>query len=93
MGLHRRKSNDEFIEQLKKINPNIIPLEDYKTDHEKILCKCSIHNYKWYVALTKYYANILDVQNVHLITTKIIISNILDKWGYEYVMQKRFPDL
>lgn len=92
MGLHRRKSNDEFIEQLKKINPNIIPLEDYKTDHEKILCKCSIHNYKWYVAPNKILRKYTGCPKCASYHNENIISNILDKWGYEYVMQKRFPD-
>ncbi len=39
---NRLKSNDQFIEDLRKINPNIEPLEDYVKSSEKIKCKCSI---------------------------------------------------
>lgn len=40
----RRKTNEEFLKELKNILPNIIPLENYSNNHTKIQCKCSIHN-------------------------------------------------
>ena len=40
-------SEEEFLERLKKINPNVTPLEKYDGVHSKILCKCNAHNREW----------------------------------------------
>ena len=40
----KRKTNDEFVKELKEKLPNIIPLEIYFNNHTKIKCKCLIHN-------------------------------------------------
>ena len=45
--MKRKKTNKEFIEELKEKNPNIIPLEEYIDAHTKIKCKCLTHNYIW----------------------------------------------
>lgn len=42
-----KKTQDEFIEEVKTINPNIIVLGDYKSTDNKVLLKCSICNHKW----------------------------------------------
>lgn len=41
-----KKTNEEFIDELKNINPSIIPLEDYKCSTGKILYRCSICGYE-----------------------------------------------
>ena len=41
------KTNERFIKELEKINPNVIPQEIYKKNSEKILCKCKICGYEW----------------------------------------------
>ena len=38
----RRRTNDQFLEMLKKKNPDITPLEEYKRDSEPIMVKCNI---------------------------------------------------
>lgn len=40
----KRKTNEQFLEKLNNIMPNIEPLEEYKNNHTKIKCKCTIHN-------------------------------------------------
>ena len=45
----RTCSHEEYIEQLKRVNPNIIPLEKYKTIREPILHYCKTHNIEWTV--------------------------------------------
>lgn len=40
----KRRTNEEFIDKLKEINPKIIPLESYINNSTKIKCKCTIHN-------------------------------------------------
>lgn len=42
-----KKDHDEFVKELKKINPNITILGEYKNTHTKIKCKCNIDNYEW----------------------------------------------
>lgn len=44
------KSNDSFIEELKRVNPNVLPLEKYSTTHDPILCKCLVCGFEWPVA-------------------------------------------
>lgn len=41
------KSNEQYLAELKKVNPNIIPLEKYKGASTKILHKCLIDGYEW----------------------------------------------
>lgn len=40
----KRKTNEEFIKELKEKLPKVIPLEKYSNNHTKIKCKCLIHN-------------------------------------------------
>lgn len=42
-----RLSNEQFVNKLKEINPNIIPLENYKNTHTKIKFKCLIDGCEW----------------------------------------------
>lgn len=41
------KSHDEYVEQVKKINQNIIVLEQYINSQIPILHKCTKHNIEW----------------------------------------------
>lgn len=40
-------ANEVFVERLKTINPNIIPLSNYITASSSITCKCTICGYQW----------------------------------------------
>ena len=44
-----RKTNEEFIKQLRNINSDITPLDDYIDSKSKISCKCNKCNYEWLV--------------------------------------------
>ena len=46
-SLKRRKTTEEYKSELKSINPNIEPLEEYVTAHVKILHKCLICGNTW----------------------------------------------
>ena len=48
-GRHAVKSNDQFIEELKKINPTIKILGEYKNNKTKILARCTMCGYEWNV--------------------------------------------
>jgi len=45
--MSKRKTHEEFIQQLFLINKNIEIIGKYIGAHEKILCKCLIHNIEW----------------------------------------------
>lgn len=45
--LKRRRTNEDFVSLLKTINPNVIPLEAYKTALEKISVQCAKCGHIW----------------------------------------------
>lgn len=47
LALKLKKKNEVFVEQLKLANPNLEPLEDYKTTHENILIRCKVCGHEW----------------------------------------------
>lgn len=90
-----KKSNEKFLEQLNKTNPNIIPLEEYIDDHSKILCTCKIHtDYKWYAAPNKILHKNTGCPKCSksVSSNEIKLQDILCKWGYNFCVQKRFPE-
>ena len=44
----RKKTHEDFIEQMNVINPNIEILGKYVNSSTKILCRCKIDNFEWY---------------------------------------------
>ena len=44
------KTHEQYIKELKEINPNIIPIEKYINSNTNILHKCLIDDYEWYVS-------------------------------------------
>lgn len=80
------------MQELAAINPHILPLEKYKTDHEKILCRCTIHDYEWYVAPNKILHNPTGCPKCQLYKNEQCIANVLDSLNITYDMQKRFDD-
>ena len=46
---NKLKTHQEFIEEMREINPNIIILDKYTGAHKKIKCKCSYDGYEWYI--------------------------------------------
>ena len=43
------RTHEEYTEQLKRVNPNIIPLEKFKTINDPILHYCKVHDVTWNV--------------------------------------------
>jgi len=44
-----KNKREEFLSRLEKINPDIIPLDEYSLVTTRILCKCKICNKEWKV--------------------------------------------
>ena len=87
-----RKSNEQFIKELSQINPTIIPLEEYTGGKNKIKCKCTIHQYEWYVSPNKILTRKTGCPKCASYHNENKIDEILDKLGLKYTAQKRFPD-
>lgn len=87
-----RKSNEQFLNELSKVNPHIEPLEPYIDDHSKIKCKCTIHNYEWYALPNKILHRKTGCPKCASYHNENNIDEILDDWGYKYTAQKRFDD-
>lgn len=87
-----RKSNEQFLQELAKTNPDIIPLERYVHDHYKIKCKCKIHNYEWYASPNKILRRKTGCPKCASYHNENSIDEILNNWGYKYTIQKRFDD-
>lgn len=45
----RIRTHDEFISDMKIINPSIKIIGKYERSAQKIECHCLIHNYKWFI--------------------------------------------
>lgn len=46
-SINQTTTNEEFLEQLLEINPDIEPLEEYSSSHKKILVRCKRCKYEW----------------------------------------------
>lgn len=53
---NQRKSNEEFVEQLRAINPTIAPLDEYSKNNRKIRFRCMVCGNEWSTAA----ANVLS---------------------------------
>ena len=47
IGMSNRKSHSQYVNEVKKNNPNVIVLEQYVNSEIPILHKCIIHNVEW----------------------------------------------
>lgn len=45
----RTRTHEQFVNELKNINPNITPLEKYKNVKVKIKCSCNVCRHEWNV--------------------------------------------
>lgn len=86
------KTHQEFLSELSRINPDLEPLETYKTDHTKILMRCKIHNYEWRAAPNKILHRRTGCPKCSVSTNENKICDILDKWGFKYALQQRFAE-
>ena len=43
----RKKTHEEFVEELRKVNPYIEVIGTYKDSHEKIKCRCIKCGHIW----------------------------------------------
>lgn len=92
--LHNKqaKSNEQFLKELAAANPMLIPLEPYYNDHTKILVRCLVHGYEWYVAPNKILHRHTGCPKCAAYKNEQKLFRILKKYGYDAEPQKRFKD-
>lgn len=42
-----KMKNEDFVERLKAVHPNLEPIEEYKSTHENILIRCKVCGNEW----------------------------------------------
>lgn len=77
---------------MSQINPDIIPLEEYTGDKNKIRCVCKIHNYVWFASPNKILRRKTGCPKCASYHNENNIDDILDEWGFNYTAQKRFDE-
>lgn len=84
-------THDEYVERLLRANPDIEPLEKYSGAHIKILHKCKIDGYEWYITP----ANALRERGCPQCkesSGERRVRKWLEEHNVEYVYQKTFDD-
>lgn len=89
--LHTKK-NDDFLEELKNINKNIIPLEEYIANDVKILCKCLTCGEQWYVRPNSLLHN-HGCPNCQISNGEKRIKDFLSNHNIMYKQQMKYGDL
>lgn len=86
------KSNEQFLKELKMVNPMLTPLEPYYNDHTKILVRCENHDYVWSVAPNKILHRHTGCPKCSLYSNEEKIIDIFEQYGYSAEPQKRFSN-
>lgn len=86
------KSNEQFLQELAKVNPMLTPLEPYYSDHTKILVCCETHDYTWSVTPNRILHRHTGCPKCNLYSNEKKIIDILEELGYTIKPQKRFDD-
>lgn len=84
-------TTQEYVEKLHNVNPNIIPLEDYKTSKTKIWHKCLIDGYEWMVEPSSTLQGYGCPKCCESKGEKMV-GQWLKNHDIQYISQKRFND-
>lgn len=47
--MNKKKTHEQYVQELKQINPNIEVVDVYVDNNTEILHRCKIHNIEWYI--------------------------------------------
>lgn len=85
-------SNEEYIESVKKINPDITVLGNYISGEEDILVKCNKCGHEWSQKARNFssYYRICPLCGGY--SGEILVSNFLNNFKFKYKQQYRFND-
>lgn len=91
-GLRRRKTEKQFLEELKNINPNIEVVGKYNGAGEKIECKCKICSTEWNPRASHLLEGI-GCPECFMPHGERKIRDFLNMHSIEYVSQHSYNDL
>lgn len=86
------KSNEEFVAEIEKINPNIQILTKYCHSHSKVKCQCLECKHIWEVSPTSLLGG-TGCPKCNNSKGELFISNYFDNNNIAYEPQKKFDDL
>lgn len=85
-------TNDKFIQRVKEINPDIIPIEEYRTIHDTIKFRCKIHNIEFYMRPDSVLFKKSRCPKCSRSLGEIELERILGKYNIKFYRQHSFPD-
>ena len=90
-GGQLKKDHEEFVKEMKIINPNIEIIEKYNGVHNHIKCRCTICNHKWktrpHELLDEYGCPLCSISRGEL-----KVKNVLENLNIVYIFQHKFED-
>lgn len=86
------KSNEQFLKELAKVNPMLLPLDPYYNDHTKMRVQCLKHNYIWSAMPNKILHRYTGCPKCSIYNNEQKIVNFLEEMNYNVILQKRFKD-
>ena len=87
----KRKTNEEFISEMKNINPNIEILSEYINNKTKVKCRCLICGYIWFAEPRKLLEG-RGCPKCNMSKGEIKISVFLDNNFINYIPQYKFDN-
>ena len=91
-GLRCRNTEQWFIDKMKILHPNIQVLSKFTTMKAYVQCKCDIDGYSWSTTPDALINKKTGCPKCVRCTGENQLDIILEKWGYEYEIQKKFED-
>lgn len=85
------KTHEQYIDELKNVNPDIIPVEEYINNITPILHKCKIDGYEWY-AIPSNMLNGRGCPQCNESSGERKVRQFLEKNNIEYEYQKPFKN-
>lgn len=86
-------SHEEYVNRLKEVNNNIIPIEEYRRNNIPILHKCLKCGYEWYAYPNYLMSDHGCCPKCNCTRGESRIMNFLNDYNIEYIFQKTFDNL
>lgn len=89
----KKKTTEQFVEELKEINPDIIVLGEYRGSKVDIACKCRVCGFEWSARPNNLLCNRTSCPSCDQSKGERRIKTYLDKHGIRYKYEESFPGL
>lgn len=82
----KKKTHDEYVNELGRKQPNIILMSKYNGAMNKIHCKCKIHNYSWEPTAMLALKYGCPVCSGHVITSEVYSERLKEVHGDDIIL-------